>query len=414
MASLLSPRRTIAELSLRATDARPAATRHAGPIRAGPPLGWPVAAVAGGLVSALAGWMLCAGLAVVGWLAADPGTLGDALGVGTRLWLLSNGVGVSLGGMAVTLVPWGATAVVAFMLSWFAAFAARRVRARAAGRAGHRGRVLLATYLVPVLVGRGLAGPALARPAALGGRHRACSAWPRPSGASRALGGGSPTAGRTGRGPCRGPCSAPSWCCWSPGPRCAADRADPPSGPGRRALHAGAGPRGRRGHRAAAGPAGPGPERAGLGGRVRARPGFVLGSRLGRRTRRHRARHAARPAAARRAARRRSGATGRSSGGWRAGVLAGAVAAWLVVRSRPAMRFDASSLVGGLAGVLAGVVFVGLAWAAGGDLGIVRLAGLGPRLLPLLVMAADHHGPGRHDHRPGRGTGPQAQRTPLG
>ena len=37
--------------------------------------------------------------------------------------------------------------------------------------------------------------------------------------------------------------------------------------------------------------------------------------------------------------------------------------------------------------MLAGLVFVGLAWAAGGDLGTVRLAGLGPRLLPLLVMA---------------------------
>ena len=51
------------------------------------------------------------------------------------------------------------------------------------------------------------------------------------------------------------------------------------------------------------------------------------------------------------------------------------------------MRFDASSLVGGLAGVLAGLVFVALGWAAGGDLGVVRLTGLGPRLLPLLVMA---------------------------
>ena len=69
-----------------------------------------------------------------------------------------------------------------------------------------------------------------------------------------------------------------------------------------------------------------------------------------------------------------------------AGVLAGAIAAWIVVRSRPAARFDETSLVGGLAGVLSGVVFTGLAWAAGGDLGSLRLADLGPRLLPLLVM----------------------------
>jgi len=69
-----------------------------------------------------------------------------------------------------------------------------------------------------------------------------------------------------------------------------------------------------------------------------------------------------------------------------AGVLAGAVAAWIVVRSRPAARFDETSLVGGLAGVLSGLLFTGLAWAASGDLGTLRLADLGPRLLPLLIM----------------------------
>ena len=69
------------------------------------------------------------------------------------------------------------------------------------------------------------------------------------------------------------------------------------------------------------------------------------------------------------------------------GVLAGAVAAGIVIRSRPAARFDASSLVGGLAGVLAAGVFVVLGWAASGDLGAVRLTDLGPRLWPLLVMS---------------------------
>jgi hypothetical protein len=64
------------------------------------------------------------------------------------------------------------------------------------------------------------------------------------------------------------------------------------------------------------------------------------------------------------------------------------VAATIIVRSRPAARFDLSSLVGGLAAVLAAGVFVGLAWAAGGDLGAGRLTNLGPRLWPLLVMAA--------------------------
>ncbi|HVH21644.1 MAG TPA: DUF6350 family protein, partial [Pseudonocardia sp.] len=70
-----------------------------------------------------------------------------------------------------------------------------------------------------------------------------------------------------------------------------------------------------------------------------------------------------------------------------AGAMAGAVAAWVMVRSVRPKRFDTSSLIGGLAGLLAGAMFVGLAWAASGDLGSLRLAGLGPRLVPLLVMS---------------------------
>jgi hypothetical protein len=58
------------------------------------------------------------------------------------------------------------------------------------------------------------------------------------------------------------------------------------------------------------------------------------------------------------------------------------------MRARPAARCDETSLVGGLSGLLAGLCLVALAWASGGDLGAQRLAGLGPRLLPLLVLSA--------------------------
>jgi hypothetical protein len=69
------------------------------------------------------------------------------------------------------------------------------------------------------------------------------------------------------------------------------------------------------------------------------------------------------------------------------GVAAGAVAAFFVVRRRRDARPDETSLVGGLAGLLAALVFTGLAAATGGDLGDGRLAGAGPRMLPLLVMS---------------------------
>ncbi len=70
-----------------------------------------------------------------------------------------------------------------------------------------------------------------------------------------------------------------------------------------------------------------------------------------------------------------------------AGAVAGAIACWVVLAPRRAARVDEASLTGGAGGALAGAVFAGLAWAASGDLGTLRLADIGPRLFPLLVMA---------------------------
>jgi len=70
-----------------------------------------------------------------------------------------------------------------------------------------------------------------------------------------------------------------------------------------------------------------------------------------------------------------------------AGAIAGATACWLALADRQAIRFDQASLRGGACGLLAGAVFAGLAWAASGDVGTLRLTDMGPRLFPLLVMA---------------------------
>ena len=82
-----------------------------------------------------------------------------------------------------------------------------------------------------------------------------------------------------------------------------------------------------------------------------------------------------------------------------AGVLAGAVAAWIVVRSRPAARFDETSLVGGLAGVLAGAA------VRGARLGQPAATSAPPADRSRSAPAApagdgrDHHGSGRACHR---------------
>jgi uncharacterized protein DUF6350 len=384
MASLLSPRRTTASLSLQATDAGPKAPESTLETGNGPPLGWPVAAIAGGLVTALVGWVLCAGLAVVGWLAADPGTLGDALGVGTQFWLLANGVSVSLSGLVVTLVPWGATAVAAYLMAWSAGFSARRIRPDQLAGPFTVAGVLLATYLVPVLGIGAWQGQPWRNPlhwAAVIVVLGLAAVW----GACRALGR-------------RFTDGWPEWA--RPLPRAVLgaqlvllvfgaallltnlirhlDRVT--------ALHAALDP-------------GISGSIALLTAQLAVVPnvlvwvatyalgsGFMVGTgsvvspvatELG-----------ILPGLPLLGALPGAGPGSPSALVWLiSGVLAGALAATLVVRSRPGLRFDASSLVGGLAAVLAALVFVLLGWAAGGDLGVSRLTGLGPRLVPLLVMA---------------------------
>lgn len=384
MASLLSPRRTRVGLSLQAADAGPVPVPAAGETAVEAPIGWPVVAVACGLLTALVGWVLCAGPAVVGWLAADPGTLGDALGVGTRLWLLANGVGVLIGGRPITLIPWGATAVIAYLMAWSAALAASRVRpGQLAGPFTVTG-VLLLTYLVPVLVVGALFGEPWRDPGhwvavivVLG----LASVW------------------AAGRALVRRPTAA--WPPWARAlPRAvlgaqlvllAAGAALMLTGLIRHldrvtALHAALDPGVAGGIALLLAQLALVPNVAvwaaayALGAGFAFGPGSVVApaaTELG-----------ILPALPLLGALPDAGPGHPALLAWLVcGAVAGAVAAVVMVRARPATRFDISSLTGGLAGVLAGLVFVALSWAVGGDLGVDRLTGLGPRLLPLLVMA---------------------------
>jgi hypothetical protein len=385
MTSLLDPRRASPEVSLRASDAAPQPAPTAADASAGPPIGWPLAAVGCGLVTALASWVLCAGPAVVGWLAADPGTLAEALGVGTRLWLLANGVSAPVGGLTVTLVPWGVTALVAYMTARSAALTARQVRSDQLAGTVTVSAVLVATYLVPVLAVAVWQGEPWRNPL-----HWA--AVITVLGLSAAVG----AARALGRPLTDG---WPGWAADLPRAVLGAELALLACGAAllvtglvrhfstvttlHSVLDAGVGgsialllaqlalvPNAlvwAASYALGSGFAvGAGSVVAPAGTELGMLPGLpLLGALPG------------------------AGPGDPALLWWLAsGVLAGAVAAGIVVRSRPAARFDASSLVGGLAGVLAGGVFVGLGWAAGGDLGIIRLTDLGPRLWPLLVMAA--------------------------
>jgi hypothetical protein len=350
-----------------------------------PPVGWAVVAVAGGLVTAAATWVLWAGVAVIGWLAAEPGTLRSALVTGTNLWLLANGISARFGTIVVTLIPWGATALIAYMIKRWAALTTRHVREGQSAGTPTVSLVLVASYLVPVFAVSIFFGEPWQAPehwaavtavllgAAAWGSVRAAgrsNPWPGPpwlralpravlatqlvllsAGAAVVvtalalqrdrvsdltaaletgiLGGTALLLGQLA--------FAPNLCVWAAS----------------YALGAGFG-------------LGTGSVVAPAGSQLGLLPGIpVLG---------------ALPAA---------GPGGAHLLWWlAAGVLAGVAGACLVVLGRPPVRFDESSLVGGLAGLLGGAAFAGLAWAASGDLGTLRLVGLGPRLLPLLIMAA--------------------------
>ena len=383
MPSLLSTRRAAAGVSLRATPAgkRSGPATRAQP--ASPPISWPLVAVAGGAVTALASWILCAGVAVVGWLAAEPGSLGDALRVGTLFWLLSNGVGVRLGEVPVTLVPWGATAVIAFMISRFAVLSARKVRAHQATGPVLISVVTVAAYLLSVLVGATLWGEPWQAPARwvvviavfLG------AAW---WGSSRSLGIKQVEMVGRVRAIIYG-VSAAQLAMLVAGAAVLATalwthlkqvetlhQALQPGVAGGVALlllqlafvpnaliWSAAYALGSGFAFGAGSVIAPAATQLGMV------PGIPLLGALP------------------------SPGPGDLMQLWwlAAGAVAGAIACWVMLAFGQVPQFDKASLTGGVCGLIAGAVFAGLAWAASGDLGTLRLADLGPRLFPLLVMA---------------------------
>lgn len=390
MASLLSPHRPGRTSVRQAPDVRLRATRaeeetDPEPESYGPRFGWQLVALGGALVSAIAGWVLVAGLTVVGWLAASPGDLSTALHTGTRLWLLANGAPAELGGVHWSLVPLGMSLLIAFMVSRFTRVAVRfadpedseavRVLLGAAGLAtvGYAAVVAAVGLSTGADVVRGTVGAAVIAAVgafwgAKGGAGiRLSDSWPQwsrsvPAAVAAAVGvlllsGAvvlatgivehadriSTLATGLGAGVVGGialwaaqAAFAPNVVIW-----CASYALGAGFSIGQGSVVA--------------------PSDTSLG----LLPSIpILGALPG------------------------SGPGTELNLAWLgSGVAAGAVAAVFVVRRRSDARPDETSLVGGLAGVLAGLVFTALAYATGGDLGDGRLTGAGPRMLPLLVMS---------------------------
>src|SRR4029453_5266317 len=93
MPSLLASRRAVAEVSLHRTSVRKKGARAGVAQASSPPISWPVMALVGAAATAAASWILCAGVAVLGWLGTAPASPGGALQSGTLFWLLRNRAG---------------------------------------------------------------------------------------------------------------------------------------------------------------------------------------------------------------------------------------------------------------------------------------------------------------------------------
>ena len=383
MPSLLSSRRA-SEITLHATPARKKPARASRARSVAAPVGWPVVAGVGGLLAALASWMLCLGIAILGWLDGDSAGLSDAAQLSTRFWLLANGFGVRIGTVSVTLVPWGVTAVIALMISRFAAASARRTGGgQTAVGTGLISLIVVGAYLLPVLV----VAVRLGEPWQVPGRWAAvvlalllAAAW----GASRNLR-GAPAQKHGGRFVMARALVAAQLVVLVAGAALLVTSL----GTHRervQALHVALEP----------GVAGAiallllqlafAPNALVWSASYALGPGFSLGAgsvvapggtQLGMV-----------PAIPLLGALPMAGPGDVAQLWWlTAGAISGAIACCLALAGRPALRFDQASLRGGAYGLLAGTVFAGLAWAASGDLGTLRLTDMGPRLLPLLVMA---------------------------
>ena len=387
MASLLSPRRTRGDLDLSATEPTVVFGGEQRPEM--PTAAWLALAAGAGLLSVISGWVLVTGVVVAGWLAAEPGTLGQAIVVGTQLWLLANGGGATLGSASVTLIPWGITLLVAWLISRTAGYAARH---GAPGSPTVTPMVCIVTtvsYLVPLIAVALVAGgpwPALRSGTVMLVVVSLAAAW----GCCQARD--------------RWPTEA--WPAWSRAvPRAVAAAVLLMIAGGAAVLASGLALNLDRVTRLLS------ELDAGIVGNVvlllgqlayapnaivwaacyALGPGFTLGAgsivspaatELG-----------ALPSIPLLAAVPDVGPGGVSHLWWLAlGVVAGAVAATQVVLARPSARFDETTLVGGLAGALAGAVFTGVAWLSSGDLGSDLLSGLGPAIVPVLVMATSTMG----------------------
>lgn len=94
----------------------------------GRPIPWLLAAIGGAITVAVAGWAVLVGLSIAGWLGSAVFGFGEPLRLGTGFWLLANGGAAQIDHTQFTIVPLGVSGVIIFMIQGVAGYAAQQAR----------------------------------------------------------------------------------------------------------------------------------------------------------------------------------------------------------------------------------------------------------------------------------------------
>lgn len=119
-----------------------------------PLLPWPLASIGGGVLAALAGCLVVAGITFIGWVSVIAIPVADMLSFAGRGWLLVNGGRLTVGSGEITLAPLTLTFAMAALAGWVGAFGYRQARLAAAAEPSRARRAgLIALTAVQVCVG---------------------------------------------------------------------------------------------------------------------------------------------------------------------------------------------------------------------------------------------------------------------
>jgi hypothetical protein len=89
---------------------------------------WPLAALASGIAAAVAGWLVMAGISLVAWSQALTMPLAEVFGFATGSWLLANGLPLAGDGYSITIAPLGISGLSVILCRWCSRYAARQTQ----------------------------------------------------------------------------------------------------------------------------------------------------------------------------------------------------------------------------------------------------------------------------------------------